>query len=156
MKTNLGITNAEKIKKIEYYLYNIKYHIIDEEYTFNEENIFNIKYLEKIHIFLFHDLYSIEECKIKESISESIKKELNEKLEILRNMLYESNIEKMSDIIYYIWEKQIFYDGNTRTLLCYLKILSKAFNFEIEYDFTKDVEEDYFIDKVIDSIKKVK
>ena len=67
-------------------------------------------------------------------------------------MIYFYDPKEMREKINYIWEQQIFYDGNTRTLLCYLKILSKAFNFEIKYDFTKDIEKDYFINEVLDEI----
>ncbi len=68
-------------------------------------------------------------------------------------MLYNNEPYNLKKEIYKIWQNQIFYDGNTRTILCYLKILSKVFDFKIEYDFTKDVDKDYFINEVIDSIE---
>ena len=154
MKNKLGINDQNKLKKIEYYLFNIKYHIIDDNYSFNEETLFDIKYLEKIHVFLFNDLYNLEFCKIRSDIKEDTIDEINEKLNEIRKNIYNSNIGALGDLIYYIWKNQIFYDGNTRTLLCYLKILSKCFNFEIEYDFNKDVKEDYFINKILEKIHK--
>ena len=45
MKNKLGINDQNKLKEIEYYLFNIKYHIIDDNYSFNEETLFDIKYL---------------------------------------------------------------------------------------------------------------
>lgn len=154
MKNKLGINDQNKLKEIEYYLFNIKYHIIDDNYSFNEETLFDIKYLEKIHVFLFNDLYDLEFCKIRSDIKEDTIDEINEKLNEIRKNIYNSNIGALGDLIYYIWKNQIFYDGNTRTLLCYLKILSKCFNFEIEYDFNKDVKEDYFINKILEKIHK--
>lgn len=156
MKNNLGLTNSNKIKEIEYYLFNTKYHIIDENYTFNEDNFFSTNYLEKIHIFLFHDIYEIEDCKIREKISENQIIEINEKLQLLKQKLIYEDFKGIKEIIYYIWEKQIFYDGNTRTILCFLKILSNVFNLKVNYDFTKDIDKDYFIMEVIESIEESK
>lgn len=149
----LGIVNPNKIKEIEYYLFNIKYHIIDETYTFNEEDAFNTKYLEKIHLFLFSDIYDIEDCKIRKEISQD---KINKKLKELKQQLYEDDVEQIKNIIYTIWEYQIFPDGNTRTILCFLKIISKVYDFNITYDFTKDIDKDYFINEVIDSIEPKK
>ena len=110
----LGITSFQRIQNIEYNLFNTKYHMIDEIYTFDEEEIFNIKYLEKLHLFLFNDIYDMKYCKIREEIP---KEEVNKKLEELKYLLIAKEIEKIKTIIYEIWEYQIFYDGNTRTLL---------------------------------------
>ena len=152
MLNNIGITNEIEIRKIEYYLFNTKYHIIDESYTFNESNIFSIDYLEKIHIFLFNDLYDIEDCKIRKEKKEELVEKVNIILEKIRDMLYFNETDGLKEEIYNIWKEQIFYDGNTRTILCYLKIISKIFSFNMDYDFTKDIENDYFINDVINSI----
>ena len=147
---NLGIMNSQTLKEIEYYLFNIKYHIIDENYTFNEEDMFNAKYLEKIHLFLFNDIYALDDCKIKKDAE---LEEINRGLKGIKYMLYNNDTKNLKEEIRKIWEQQIFYDGNTRTLLCYLKILSNVFDFNITYDFTKDVDKDYFIDEVLESIE---
>ena len=152
MNNKIGIFDNEKIKEIEYYLFNIKYHLINENYTFNQTDMFNVNYLEQIHIFLFSDIYDIESCKVRKDFEEELKKNTNESLLKIKEMLYTGNTSNLKNEIYSIWLNQIFYDGNTRTLLCYLKILSKVFDFKITYDFTKDVDKDYFINEVIDSI----
>ena len=144
----LGIYNESQLKDIEYYLFNTKYHLIDESFTFNAEGLFDIDYLEKLHIFLFSDIYDENLCKIKDNTKE----EANIILKEIEEMLLFNDTENLGDEIYKLWEYQIFLDGNTRTILCYLKILSKFYNFNITYDFNKDVTEDYFINKVIDSI----
>ena len=154
MENNLGFSNIEKIKEIEYYLFNTKYHLIDETFTFNETDLFNTKYLEKIHLFLFSDVYPIELCKIRENIKEATINEINKELKNLKEMLIYEDTTGIKDMIYKIWEYQIFHDGNTRTILCYLKILSNIFNLKVNYDFTKDIDKDYFIPEVIDSIEE--
>lgn len=152
LNNKLGIKNYNEIKKIEYYLFNIKYHIINANYTFKETEIFNINYLEKIHIFLFSDLYEIEKCKIRKVISENDISLINKKLLEIKESLLNEDYQKIQINIYDIWERQIFYDGNTRTLLCFLKILSQKFDLNIEYDFTKDINKDSFIRELVDSI----
>lgn len=156
MENNLGFNNSEKIKEIEYYLFNTKYHLIDETFTFNETDLFNTKYLEKIHLFLFSDVYPIELCKIRENVSENTINEINYELKKLKEMLIYEDTTGIKDMIYKIWEYQIFHDGNTRTILCYLKILSNIFNLKVNYDFNKDIDKDYFIPEVIDSIEETK
>ena len=147
----LGIYNRKELQEIEYYLFNTKYHLINESFTFNAEGLFTLDYLEKIHIFLFSDVYGIDNCKL--NITEDTQKEVMKLLEEIKEMLDFNDNEKLADTLYKLWEYQIFLDGNTRTILCYLKILSKYYDFNITYDFTKDVTEDYFISNVINSIK---
>lgn len=153
MNNKLGILDSDKLKEIEYYLFNIKYHIIDENYNFNENDMFDVKYLEKIHIFLFSDIYYIEDCKIRKEFENNLKDKTNQSLKNIKYMLYNHENNNLKHEIYNIWENQLFHDGNTRTILCYLKILSNVFDFKITYDFTKDVDKDYFINEVIDSIE---
>ena len=57
MGNKIGITDEEILRNIEYKLTNFKHKLIDESYLFNEETIFSLKYLEKLHIFLFSDIY---------------------------------------------------------------------------------------------------
>lgn len=147
----LGITNENELKNIEYYLFNIKYHLINENYTFNTNSLFDIDYLEKLHIFLFSDIYDLKYCKIRND--KQIKEEVNIILKEIKEMLSFNDTNQLPNEIYKLWEYQIFLDGNTRTILCFLKVLSKYYDFNITYDFNKDVTEDYFIDKVINSIK---
>ena len=152
LNNKLGIKDIYLIKKIEYYLFNIKYHIINANYTFNETDIFDSNYLEKIHIFLFSDIYDMDKCKIRKSVPKEDIDFVNEKLKELENLLQEENYKKIRTNIYDIWERQLFYDGNTRTVLCFFKILSEKYNLNIGYDFTKDIDKDSFISELVDSI----
>ncbi len=52
MENKLGIIDIEELKKIEYKITNFKHKLINEFYSFNEETIFSLDYLEKLHIFL--------------------------------------------------------------------------------------------------------
>lgn len=149
MKNNLGITNNEKIEKIEYYLFNIKYHLIDYSFTFNEDNLFSIQYLEKLHFFLFGDIYSKEICEIR---NKELINEADNILNKIKDAVLYNDVEELCNQIFKLWELQLFPDGNTRTILCLLKVASKYYDFNISYDFNKDVTENYFINAVIDSI----
>lgn len=153
LNNKIGIKNYNEIKQIEYYLFNIKYNMINDNYTFKETEIFNVNYLEKIHIFLFIDLYEIEKCKIRKSVSENDISFINRKLLEIKESLLNQDYKKIQMNIYDIWERQLFYDGNTRTILCFLKILSQKYCLNVEYDFIKDVNKDSFIRELVDSIK---
>ena len=100
LNNKLGIKDIYLIKKIEYYLFNIKYHIINANYTFNETDIFDSNYLEKIHIFLFSDIYDMDKCKIRKSVPKEDIDFVNEKLKELENLLQEENYKKIRTNIY--------------------------------------------------------
>ena len=72
--------DIEELKKIEYKIINFKHKLINEFYSFNEETIFSLDYLEKLHIFLFSDLYDENNCKIRENVNIKTREKLNEKL----------------------------------------------------------------------------
>ena len=48
MENKLGIIDIEELKKIEYKITNFKHKLINEFYSFNEETIFSLDYLEKL------------------------------------------------------------------------------------------------------------
>lgn len=154
MENRVGIDSPKKLKDLEYYLFNIKYHLIDEYFSFNENDYFTLEYFEKLHEFLFISIYDEQYCKIREDITEENRKKLRKLFLEIRELSYNFDSESFKEKIYKLWENQIFYDGNTRTILCFLKILSKVSNFKINYDFSKDVEKDYFIEEVLESISQ--
>lgn len=152
LNNKLGIKNVNDMKNIEYYLFNIKYHLINSSYNFNENEIFDIKYLEKIHIFLFNDIYDIEICTVRKAISKENLNYIKEKINGLKLAVENLDYIVIKKNIYDIWERQIFRDGNTRTLLCFLKILKEKYDLDINYDFKKDIYKDSFIRELVDSI----
>lgn len=149
MENKLGISNQEELKKIELALTNEKYKLINEFYTFNEETIFSVDFLEKLHIFLFNDIYDLEYCKIKESLSSEKRKEINEILKKLNLLYLKFNIDVFCKLIYDLWRIQMFYDGNTRTILSFLKIYNFGYRLNLNYDFEELITEDFFINKIL-------
>ena len=82
MKNKLGITNNEEIRRVEYALTNFKHKLLNETFLFNEDTIFSISYLEKLHLYLFQDIYGEDFCKIRNTLSDecliSVQKTLSE------------------------------------------------------------------------------
>lgn len=134
MENKLGLNNY-KVLVIEKEIINCKLKLIDEYFTFNEEEL-EFEYLEKLNKFLFNDIYEYEE------VEEELKKVINKYLIILNDIcINESeNIETILEIINSIWIQQPFKDGNTRTLLAYLSILNKAYNLGLNIDLNKEIE----------------
>ena len=156
MNNKLGINREYDLKEIEYYLFNIKYHLIDENFNFNLNSIFSIEYLEKLHSFLFEDVYDSDYCKLRKDITEEGIKDVNNLLNHAQLLMNEYDANTFSEIIYKIWENQLFYDGNTRTLLCFVKVVSNIYNLDIKYDFEKNIDKDYFINEIVDAISHEK
>lgn len=152
MENKLGIIDIEELKKIEYKITNFKHKLINEFYSFNEETIFSLDYLEKLHIFLFNDLYDENNCKIRENVNIKTREKLNEKLKQMQFLTYEMDKEKLANLVYDIWKEQIFLDGNTRTLRSFLKIYCNGYGIKIDHDFDEDINEDYFIDRLTKEI----
>lgn len=109
MENKLGIIDIEELKKIEYKIINFKHKLINEFYSFNEETIFSLDYLEKLHIFLFSDLYDENNCKIRENVNIKTREKLNEKLKQMQFLTYEMDKEKLANLVYDIWKEQIFW-----------------------------------------------
>lgn len=152
MKNKIGINNEDELRMIEYKISNFKHRLINENFLFNEETIFSIEYLEKLHRFLFGDIYYDCDCKVKESISETIKIKIQEILNKIHLLVFDMNKEDLANCIYDIWNEQIFYDGNTRTLRAFLKVYCMGYNIEIEHDFDEYIEDDFFISRFMEEI----
>ena len=153
MDNKLGIYDRNLLKDIEYKLTSMKYSLLDGNFTFNEDTIFSISYLEKLHIFLFRDLYPLSQCKIREDVSKETIDRLNETMEKMR-FVGEMSTSKLADLIYDIWKEQIFFDGNTRTIKAFLKVYKEGYNLNLNNDFTSSFtkDKDFFIDEIIDEI----
>ena len=152
MKNKLGITNNEEIRRIEYTLTNFKHKLINETFLFNEDTIFSISYLEKLHFYLFQDIYGEEICKRRNALSDecliNIQKTLNE----IKKDLLSSDLSKLSNDIFALWSYQMFLDGNTRTIRAFLKIACLGYGLQLKHDFDEDIYEDYFIGRLVEEI----
>lgn len=156
MKNKLGITDPLEIKRIEYDISNFKHKLLNESFLFNEDSVFTIAYLEKIHTFLFQDLFDENFCRVKDNLSD-------ETLAYIQNTLYKikedvlgNDFQSLANDIYTLWEYQMFIDGNTRTIRAFLKIVCLGYGLNIKHNFDEDINEDYFIGRLVDEISEVK
>lgn len=156
MKNKLGITDPLEIKRIEYDISNFKHKLLNESFLFNEDSVFTIAYLEKIHTFLFQDLFDENFCRVKDNLSD-------ETLAYIQNTLYKikedvlgNDFQSLANDIYILWEYQMFIDGNTRTIRAFLKIVCLGYGLNIKHNFDEDINEDYFIGRLVDEISEVK
>ena len=133
MENKLGLSDA-KLLHVEKEIVKTKLNLLDEYFVFTD-NIFELKFLEQLHNFLFGDLYYEEKLNLRQ-----LSKEEKEKINILFNIIREVCLneemskQKLIEALAILWDLQIFKDGNTRTLLGYLSILNQAFllNFDID------------------------
>ena len=156
MKNKLGITDPLEIKRIEYDISNFKHKLLNESFLFNEDSVFTIAYLEKIHTFLFQDLFDEKFCRVKDNLSD-------ETLAYIQNTLYKikedvlgNDFQSLANDIYTLWEYQMFIDGNTRTIRAFLKLVCLGYGLNIKHNFDEDISEDYFIGRLVDEISEVK
>lgn len=156
MKNKLGITDPLEIRRIEYDISNFKHKLLNESFLFNEDSVFTIAYLEKIHTFLFQDLFDENFCRVKDNLSD-------ETLAYIQNTLYKikedvlgNDFQSLANDIYTLWEYQMFIDGNTRTIRAFLKIVCLGSGLNIKHNFDEDINEDYFIGRLVDEISEVK
>ena len=133
MKNKLGVSYT-KLIQIETEIVNLKLNLLDEYFTFNE-NIFSLKYLRKLHKFLFSDLYENIDVETRE-LNDIEKDYIRDILISLENICIKEPIEidKVLQMILKLWDFQIFKDGNTRTMLAYLKVINRAFLLNLDID----------------------
>ena len=133
MKNKLGVSYT-KLIQIETEIVNLKLNLLDEYFTFNE-NIFSLKYLRKLHKFLFSDLYENIDVETRE-LNDIEKDYIRDILISLENICIKEPIEidKILQMILKLWDFQIFKDGNTRTMLAYLKVINRAFLLNLDID----------------------
>lgn len=135
----LGILNKETLLIVEKSLVETKISLLDYEFTFGECE-FNIQFLINLHEYLFGDIYVLQNNDLRGGVSLS-----KEDQDQVNTLLYRLNIkgvygvfdEESLDIFHRLWDMQIFSDGNTRTLIAFLKIYASAFQFEKYINFNE-------------------
>jgi len=156
MLNKLGI-EEKNLKEVEYKIINFKIGLLDQYFTFGEETIFSLNYLEKLHSFLFQDFHEEEYLSIRKDLTyidyQNIDRILNlfKEIALKRPKNYRGKIAVLTEIL---WNYQIFYDGNTRTILAFLKVYSIIFDLDLNYDFKMEIKEDYFINQITKRIKE--
>lgn len=156
MENKLGITNPLELKRIEYNISNFKHKLLNENFLFNEESIFSIAYLEKIHTFLFQDIFSETFCRVKDNISEETLAYAQNTLYKIKKDVLNNDLCSLANDVYTLWEYQMFVDGNTRTIRAFLKIVCLGYGLNVRHNFDEDINEDYFIGRLVDEISEVK
>lgn len=131
----LGI-DEYKSEKISNQIVEFKTNLIDEYFTF-ECNSMDIKYLQKMHEFLFGDVLH-EAGKIRTVYTKEEIEEYNKILLCVNDMIiYKPFFDQQlfEDSIILLLDAQLFVDGNKRTIKAYVKqLLNFSFINETEYN----------------------
>lgn len=129
----LGI-NSDRLERYEKELVSTKLDMLDETFTFNEES-FNADYLLKLNEFLLGDIYT--DLGYRDDTYRNI---IDISLKRINELAKESNKEEILQLLENVWSYQPFKDGNTRTLIGFLKIIDNAYNLDLDIDVNKDIE----------------
>lgn len=132
IKNKVGL-NDDVLINIEAKLFKYKSAIIDYRFTFNQE-YFGIEYLLKLHEFLFGDLYDYA-GKISDRYNESDKEEFDRDIRVIVSLISSKNpdIAHIADLINDFVDKQIFDDGNSRTIHLFFNNIIDCFYLDGEY-----------------------
>ncbi len=131
-KNKVGL-NYDDLVDIEEELFKFKSKILDYRFTFNQE-YFGIEYLLKLHEFLFGDLYD-SAGKISDRYNESDKEEFDIDIKVIVSLISSKNpdIAHIEDLINDLIDKQIFDDGNSRTIRLFFNNIIDCFYLDDEY-----------------------
>lgn len=129
INNKLGIIDYFYLEEVEKKLVKNKLDILSYQLTFNETS-FDLAYIQKLHNFLFEDIYYEEDLQIRSCYNRENLELIDKQLKIIREQAVENILTKedLEQVIYNLWELQLFKDGNTRTLWAYLKIFIESYN----------------------------
>jgi len=132
-KNKLGILNYKKLKQVEKEIISVKMKLLDTSINFNMSEL-NLEFLIRLHKFLFGDIYYESQLQPRNLTDEEL-------LEISRIFYALANIGKIAccvdektvqALFVRLWDLQIFLDGNTRTLLAFLKLYIERYSLPVE------------------------
>ncbi len=132
-------TSKEKIQDLTEKLVKIKIDFLDETVLFHENSL-NLSYLQKLHEFLFSDIYELQDLQLGKNYT----KEQLEKIDNLLTMINKPEYaliqtpEELSKTFFGLYSYQLFNDGNRRTLTAYFKVYIMAFQLPIEICIDKE------------------
>ena len=131
-KNKVGL-NYDDLIDIEGELFKLKSKILDYRFTFNQK-YFGLEYLLKLHEFLFGDLYDYA-GKISDRYNESDKEEFDVDIRAIVSLISSKNpdIAHIADLINDLVDKQIFDDGNSRTIHLFFNNIIDCFHLDDEY-----------------------
>ncbi len=133
MKNKLGLTGYLELEEAEKFFVSQKLQEIeDEDYFFKAE--IDLAYIENIHRYLFHEIYYEDQLKIRKVYRDNNCKEIYYLIKKIKAYPQNSsyNLKELQNLFYTLWERQLFYDGNSRTTMAFLKIFLKRYNIPFE------------------------
>lgn len=144
-KNKLGITDFFKLEELENKIVQMKLNQLDYLYSFNQDS-YNFEYIEKLHNYLFEDIYYPEDIKVRSNYSSRDIQVLDKALAYFygRLTLEEVTPCQFSDFFYQLWDLQLFPDGNTRTVYGLMKVTIEAY--QLPFELAKkpeDIVENY-------------
>ena len=139
MNNKLGLTEYS-LRVIEKEIVKLKMKLLNESFSFNK-SLFDLEYLKELHNFLFSDIYFEDQTKTRK-LSKIELHYINNLLEQIKIICITNSfdIEKILEILCELWYFQPFYNGNTRTLIAYLKVLNDSFLLELNIDLDKEIK----------------
>ena len=139
MENKLGI-EEQRLSIIERKLINFKLNLLDQSFSFNCIK-FDIDYLNSLSIFLFGDIYSNDELKMRFNDGKE-KSIINEQLNNINNELLKENINAnyIVECVIYIWKLQPYIIGNTRIMVAFLKILNEIYNLSLNVCINEEIQ----------------
>lgn len=134
----LGI-EKNKLDKIEKQIINLKLNMLDETFTFNSTD-FDLRYLVKLHSYLFDEFYFNCDRGLRR-LSNIEKKLINELLKEISYVCINNpcDINLIINNIVEIWALQPFVNGNTRTLVAFLKVITECFDLNLDMDVNRNI-----------------
>lgn len=129
----LQITSPIILNQQETKIIKDKFAMLNKSLLFGEQTL-ELSYLQKLHLFLFEDIYYPSELSIR---SEYSKKDLLNINGMLQNIIFlaeEKNLDicYLKEVMYNLWSFQLFGDGNNRTLWAYLKVFIDYYELSME------------------------
>ena len=140
MRNKLGLSEYD-IEEVETKIVEMKSQLLDYRFTFGTDH-FGIKYLLKLHDFLFGDMY-YDAGQLSSSYVERDKDEFDKRINRIVALIkkQDSNISQIAELITDLVDAQIFEDGNSRTIHLFFDNVINCF-FPEENDYTRALKEE--------------
>lgn len=143
IKNKLGVRNYEHLAQVEKEIVSTKIKLLDDRITFNIDEL-NLEFLVRIHKFLFGDIYDEEYTTTRQVTNKELKDLNNIFTQLMKLGIVGENIDLqlLESLFVKLWYYQLFYDGNTRTLLAFLKIYIEYYQLPVEYKTDLEINSD--------------
>lgn len=121
-RNKLGITDVFQLEEVENTIVAVKLGLLDETITFGQQQL-DLEYLQKLHEFLFGDIYYDSDLKLRSSYKSEELVKIEHGLMRLHEAGQRQEIDSkaLSDACSNLWRLQLFHDGNARTVWGFMK-----------------------------------